>query len=364
MASNKNQHFVPRCHLRPFTKGEEGASICVFNLDRQQFFVNASVKHQCSRDYFYGKSDALERAIRFIEDSYSGVVRSVRLPRHAMTESEKLVLRRFWLLQYMRTEAASRRSVEIATESDRVAGVEALSFRYDVQQAVQLAMRTYADTMDCIDDLKVCLIRNRTSVPFITSDDPAVLANRLYLEDKRIAGRSFGLQSAGLLAILPLTPRILCLAYDGEVYSVRHERGWAEIRNDADAKAFNHQQFLNCSASIFLHDYSAAEKIRSAFATAQARRLPARHAVHIAVFDQAVGDYSRYRVVPPDEAKTHNDALIHSEALYPTPTVWPSLLRWRRGGSVYTNGTGIKYVRKMYALTLPSHREFWREVAK
>lgn len=34
MASNKNQHFVPRCHLRPFTRDTEGKVINLFNLDR------------------------------------------------------------------------------------------------------------------------------------------------------------------------------------------------------------------------------------------------------------------------------------------------------------------------------------------
>ncbi len=249
----------------------------------------------------------------------------------------------------------------MAIESDRVAGIEAFSFRFDVQRSVQFAMRTYADNMDAINDLKVCLIRNRTSVPFVTSDDPAVLTNRWYLEDRRIIGRSFGLQASGLLAILPLTPRILCLAYDGDVYNVQHQSGWAGIRNEADARALNQHQFLNCFANIFLHDPAFVEEIQSSFVAINARRPAVRHAVHIAVLDRTEGDYSRYRVVSPEEARSHHDFLIHSEVLFPTPIVWPSILRWRRGGSVYTNGTGIKYVRKFYALTLQSHREFWQE---
>ena len=209
MASNKNQHFVPRCHLRPFTKDEADAAICVFNIDRQKFIVNAPVKNQCSGDYFYGKNDSLERAIQLVESAYGKVIRELRMPRYILTEDAKTVLRRFWLLQYMRTEAASRRTVEMAIESDRVAGIEAFSFRFDVQRAVQFAMLTYAKTMDVIDDLKICLIRNRTSVPFVTSDDPAVLTNRWYLEDRRIRGRSFGWQASGLLAILPLVIKLL-----------------------------------------------------------------------------------------------------------------------------------------------------------
>lgn len=48
MAANKNQHFVPRCYLRPFTMDEGDAAIHVFNLDRRKLIPNAPVKNQCS----------------------------------------------------------------------------------------------------------------------------------------------------------------------------------------------------------------------------------------------------------------------------------------------------------------------------
>lgn len=362
MATNKNQHFVPRCHLQPFTLNEGDAAINVFNLDHARFFPNAPVKNQCSGDYFYGKDELLETAIRKVEGAYGGVVREVRKPGQALLEEHRTILRRFWLLQYLRTEAASRRSVEMASDLDAVAGIEALSFKFDIRQAVQLAMRTYAESMIAIDDLKVCLIRNRTRVPFVTSDDPAVLTNRWYIEDPRISGRSFGLQASGLLALLPLTPRILCLAYDGDVYSVAHERGWADVRRDHDVRFLNQHQILNCFANLYLHDLAYADGLEAQVEAAKSRRLKTRHAVHIAVKDRVEGDFSRYRVVSPAEAQASGEsALLHSETLHSKPTGWPAILRWRSPGAVYTNGTGIKYVRRAYAAEIQSHRDFWRE---
>lgn len=365
MTTNKNQHFVPRCHLRPFTLDEGDAAINVFNLDRKRFIPNAPVKSQCSGDYFYGKDERLESAIRYVESAYAAALRDVRAPQATINEGHKTVLRRFWLLQFMRTEAASRRSMEMAVDFAVIAGVEAMSFKFDIKNAVQLAMRTYADTMDAVDDLKVCLIRNRTEVPFITSDDPAVLTNRWYLEDKRIIGRSFGVQSSGLLALLPLTPRLLFVAYDGDVYSVSHERGFADVRRAEDVRAFNQHQILNCFANLYLHDLAHSDGLQSLAQAVMPHRLPSRHAIHIAVEDKTEGDYTRYRVVTPAEAHASGEnALLHSETLHSRPTVWPSVLRWRSPGSVYTNGTGIKYVRKEYAATIQSHRAFWREAAR
>lgn len=54
MASNKNQHFVPRCHLKPFTLDSTKKNINLFNIDREQILENVPIKNQCSSDYFYG----------------------------------------------------------------------------------------------------------------------------------------------------------------------------------------------------------------------------------------------------------------------------------------------------------------------
>jgi hypothetical protein len=41
MPAQKNQHFVPKCLLKPFTLNGDGKAINVFNLARQQAIQNA-----------------------------------------------------------------------------------------------------------------------------------------------------------------------------------------------------------------------------------------------------------------------------------------------------------------------------------
>src|SRR3546814_61237 len=106
MADNKNQHFVPRVHLRPFTVNGEGLAINLFNLDRMKAIPNAPVRNQCSGDYFYGQNKLLENAINFIEDPYGPIVRHLS-DGGAVGSAVKVVLKRFIYLQYLRTEAAS-----------------------------------------------------------------------------------------------------------------------------------------------------------------------------------------------------------------------------------------------------------------
>ena len=114
MASNKNQHFVPRCHLRPFTLEAEDAAISLFNLDRKKLILNAPVKNQCSKDYFYGKDEQLEKAIQLIESGYGKALRDLIQNSRPLTEGNKTVFKIFWLFQHLRTEAAATRAVQMA----------------------------------------------------------------------------------------------------------------------------------------------------------------------------------------------------------------------------------------------------------
>ena len=346
MATNKNQHFVPRCYLRAFTLDAADAAISLYNIDRKRLIHLAPVKNQCSGDYFYGQDPVLEEAIRSVETAYASTLRNILSPGYVLLDGHRVTLRRFWLLQHFRTEQASRRSMEMAHATEAVAGIENSSFRLQIREAVQMAMRIFAESMHIVDDLKVCLIRNRTKIPLVTSDDPAVLANRWQQQTHRTRGHSFGLHSAGALFLLPLSPEILCLGYDGDVYSLPHAGGWVETRKESDIHALNEHQFLNCRANIFVRDTTHSSIVHESFARAESRRPARRHLIYYAVLDRTEGEHSRYRVVDPEVAKEHQEAIIHSQVVHPIPSAWPHLVAWRPGGSVFTNGTGLGYVRR------------------
>lgn len=360
MATNKNQHFVPRCYLKPFTNNGESRAINLFNLDQQRAILGAPVKNQCSGDYFYGQDDLLETAIRAVEGGYASALARIHSPRYALADSDKAVLRTFMLFQHLRTEAASRRSVEMFAEMEHSIGSPIPGLKPSIKAAVQIAMKVFAEEMRLFDDLKVCLVRNKTKMPFVTSGDPAVVTNRWHKEDPRVRHKSPGLMACGTTIFLPLSPRILCIAYDGDVYSVPHERGWTEVRNESDVKAVNEQQFLNAFANIYFRDWKEHEWILNSYQAIQIRRLSYRHHVRYAVLDGSDGTHKRYRVVERFDAVTHGEALVHTETLSPAPSRWPTQLRWRTKGSVFTNGTGAGYIRAAQT-PFRSAGGYWRE---
>jgi hypothetical protein len=348
MAINKNQHFVPRCYLKAFTDNGTNRSINVFNLERLRAIPSAPVKNQCSGSYFYGQDDNLEAGIRLIEQSYAAVVSRIHGVRYRLTDSDKNDLRVFMLFQHLRTEAASRRSVEMFAEMENSIGTPWPELKPSIKEAVQIAMRAFADAMHLFDDLKLCLIKNKTTRPFLTSDDPAVVTNRWHKEDLRVKHESPGLQSSGIAVFLPLSPRVMCVAYDGDVYSIPHDGGWAEIKNASDVEAFNEQQFLNAFANIYFHDWSEHEWAKSTYLAVKSGRLQSRHRINYAVLDGNDGLHKRYRVVESFDAEEHTEALIHTQSLLPTPSRWPTPLKWRKKGCVYDSGTGMGYVRAAF----------------
>ncbi|QJA25445.1 DUF4238 domain-containing protein [Vreelandella piezotolerans] len=346
MATNKNQHFVPRCYLKPFSNNGEGKAIRVFNLDREQIIENAAVKHQCSGSYFYGENERLETAIQSIEQKYAGALLRVRSPSYNdFLVKDELILKRFWLLQYLRTEAASKRAVEMSNDLVKLAGA-GYDFNLEIRDAVQMAMHAFANEMRVIDDLKVCLIKNATSFPFVTSDDPAVFNNKWFKSDRRHLGSGFGLRSSGVLAFLPLCENTMFIAYDSDVYSIPKNSGIIKIKREEDVYALNQLQFLNSRANVFPGQRYSRKLLCDAYRSCEENRLNVRHAFHYAVFDGVEKGQKRYRVVGEHEHEGHQEILVHSQNLFPSPKSWPILLQWRKKGFGMTNGTGVGCIRR------------------
>src|ERR1039458_6999558 len=110
MPDKKNQHFVPRCHFKPFTLNEEGKAINLYTSVQRLLIPKAPVKNQCARDYFYGTDGQLETALGQVEDGYANAVR--RAVAHEETEADLDLLRFFSYLQLRRTESAMTRIKE------------------------------------------------------------------------------------------------------------------------------------------------------------------------------------------------------------------------------------------------------------
>lgn len=313
MATNKNQHFVPRCYLKSFTKSGEKLAINILNLDRKIVIPAAPVKNQCSRDYFYGQDPKLETAIQSIESGYAASIARIHAPSYQLTDDDRYMLRTFMHFQHLRTEAASRRYVEMYAAMGDTIGESLTDFKLSIKEAVQIAMQAFSQEMHILGDLKVCLLRNRTSLPFITSDDPVVIANRWYKEEPRARFKSPGLLSSGTSMFLPLSTRVMCIAYDGDIYSIPHQNGWTDVKREQDVNAFNELQFLNACTNVYFRDWCDRDWVHGSFLSVQDRRLDRHHQITYSVLDGETEGHMRFRVVDSKNAEPHQEAIIHTQ---------------------------------------------------
>jgi hypothetical protein len=109
MPALKNQHFVPKCLLRPFTIAGNDRAINLYNIRHKRPIPKAPIKGQCARDYLYGKDGKIEQMLSGVEGRYSVIMRRI-IDGEKESESDLENLRFVTYLQFRRTEMAVQRS--------------------------------------------------------------------------------------------------------------------------------------------------------------------------------------------------------------------------------------------------------------
>jgi hypothetical protein len=356
MADNKNQHYVPRIHLKPFTLNMEGNAISLYSSARKLVIHNAPVKNQCSRDYYYGRDLGLEKKLAELEGCYGDAVRKVVDAGRQRPTVPKAWLRTFWAMQWARTLSAAEDARQMA---------QGMVDEFDLPSEfavppepgwVMVPLRAFPEVCAGIEDLSCVILRNYTSAPFITSDNPAVMTNKFHLFDRRVGIHTSGLNSAGLLLFLPLTPTHLAVFYDRDLYSIDQQNGWCDLRTEADVMAVNQHQVLNCAANVYFSRDLPWSWIPAMFDELQSERAKPRWQNTFAVLHSDKDGVETYRVIANANVREHRRAVIMTRSIAPEPTRWPGFLRWRARGWAFDSGTAMGIVRRRLVRANPLQR--------
>lgn len=357
MAEHKLQHYVPRCHFKPFSLKGEGKAIHLYNIGLRKFIKGAPVKGQCARNYIYGEDLKLERTLQDIEGKYSRLIADFigdRAP--ALTEEDKSFLRRFSYLQFSRTQMAVSRREQSMSQMHQVTfqGREHLAEKIDLSERTLMreSMATFSETVHLVDDLKVVIFINETSNQVCTSDDPAILTNRYYL--KRRNRSDFGIGSSGVMIFLPLTPHHVLMCYDGNVYTLPNKRGdYIYLQEENDIDAINELQFLKASSNIYFSDWDGRESIAAKFESNRDFRPKTWHKLTVLVPDQVTSSFESFRLATEEEIKTSKRRVLHGSSVFPSPRTWISRIQYRDPVRVYSNGSALGHVRRREWLKHP-----------
>jgi hypothetical protein len=347
MGAYRSQHFVPRSYLKHFSVSENPKSVGLYNIDRDIYVDQAPIKSQCAKPFLYGK-DKLEKILAEVEGKYDQWIgRGVLAAPAMLIDDLDQFVRFFTLLQYLRTEYALMRIraqinlldqlAKIPTDSEfsleRIDTSDTALARDGVQMALSV--------QDVVSDLAMVFVRNISSRPFVTCDDPVVFSNRVYIQ--RLRATNFGFGSSGVLFYLPLSPSVAAMLYDRDAYAVpKDSRLWVTLDRNNDAAAFNDLVFLKARENIYFRDRSHFDEQR--FHHLKDRRLEEWQAGSVLVPVEETSTGTTYKEV--DEVPESGNYIIATSSRFPTPERWPSIVRMKGPVIAYTNGSAAGHVRR------------------
>ncbi|WP_309623298.1 DUF4238 domain-containing protein [Novosphingobium sp.] len=352
MGINKNQHFVPKVYLRPFGNASQKA-INLYNFGLDFCVEGASIKNQCSRNYFYGNDPKFEDFIQYFEGRYGELI--TRLRRGLIGKNDISALFNFFVLQHLRTPhmLSQRLDVFDAFRNTVIGGRPLHETRadaqipFDMQREMQEQIYIAAKASNLLHDLRPVLLINRTNIPFITSDNPACVTNRLYTQ--RFRDETSGLIQSGAAIVLPISPDMAFLAYDEDVFHSVGSQIYLEVQNERDIDRLNELQAQVATESLYFSDRKHKLYVEQLARRCVDMRRESWAFIWTGIKIGEDDVYEQYRTAIQDDAES-TETRITSVSMYnPAPSSWPTFLKFKMRPKGHTTGSAIGYVRAKHA---------------
>lgn len=256
MPDNKRQHYVPKYALKYFASDDAQRQISLINIGRRKIIHHASLREQCYRDYLYGSILDLEQALSKMEGLFASITKEMVLS-DAIDARQGYHIALMVALQKARTLRAEQ-ELDWAAEKlvktmmyNRVDETTLREVKIGINGGLNMNIGQALRMSPLLLDMKQFLVRNRTTVPFIISDNPVVLTN--WFCRARIRNRwSAGMAISGLQMLMPLSPKHALLLHDSNVYTTQSMNNTLDIRRASIASALNELQWLNAYKNVYL----------------------------------------------------------------------------------------------------------------
>jgi len=269
MAEKKKQHYVPRFYLKLFSCGDKKA-INIYNISNQKIILGGNLKNQCYEPYFYGQNLNVENAFSDMESIASRIIDQIISSNSAPKQDtpEYCDILAYMLFQLARTKYTAEAENEltdtvvksIMEDAGTITREELDQVKIESENPTALPLITMAQSIPIAMDLMCKVLVNKTSLNFITSDNPVVLYNRA-CEQSQVFSHT-GLASKGLKIIFPISPKHILLFYDEKIYKVgARKQRFADVIIDNDVRQFNDLQWLNALENIYFNDPSLRPEI-------------------------------------------------------------------------------------------------------
>jgi len=299
MPEYKSHHYVPQMYMRLFSRPRENR-IGVYVIENGRFIPNAPIRGQACRDYFYGKDPRTEKAFGEIEGQaakvFADAVEHNRLPAPESQEHEWLI---FYLgIQHSRTVGAAAQHNEgsekvakamLRRKAELEGNTQILEYLDKVRitrtNAVSEIVGYATIGANLLADLTFVLLHNDSDMPFIASDTPVVLHNRLY-EGQHISVTGYA--NVGLQLFLPLGPHLMLFGFDPAAYRVEtNAMGHIRIADGAQIRLINDLQWEAAHAVLLVATNTSLQELEASAAIWSSRRQAERTVFREEIVEQS-----------------------------------------------------------------------------
>ncbi len=265
MPDNKRQHYVPKFLLRQFSCDVNKKQINIINIGRRKIIQNASLGEQCYRDYFYGKTTEIEKSLASLEGVFSKVVKDI-LSTGAYDHRQEFHMTLMISLQKNRTLRAEEELNAMVDKLVKLAMHGKISeeilrgVRINFEKAITHQIGRALTLSPMLLDLKQFIIENRTSIPFVLSDNPVIVTN--LFGRTRFRGRALdGMSKSGLQMLMPLSPKYAILLHDGNVYTTQADDNIIKVSREKIIDNINELQWVNAYKNVYFSPEFGNQKI-------------------------------------------------------------------------------------------------------
>lgn len=262
MQVTKNQHYIPRFYMKPFSiiKNEgtkkEKVLISFYQFKDNLFRQNVPTTSICSEEYFYDQDGKIENNLAKKECKWGYIITKINCGEQ-LTKEEINSVKEFAVYQIIRTKATLLHNQSMATSMltgilyeqndgvDRSTVEEVVKDNVKEKITPEYNLNLINDILPSITDLEMRVLKNKTNTSFIISDVPVIVINPL-----RIHGA--GLSDIGIIIFFPISQQNLILLYDRKFYGNINE----EIADSDIVNSFNKYQYISADERVLAMDSS------------------------------------------------------------------------------------------------------------
>lgn len=272
MPGNKNHHYVPQALLKNFSVGGERKQIALYNHTTDLFVAQASIKHQASKDYLYGKDGGVESALSVLEGEGAKIINTMRetFVPPSVNDNAYRVFKRYMLTQMYRTLRAGRemeeglnRAFQAMWQFDPEYKEKYADLRIKHEYAEVEMLGRAQEYVPLLDFLDCKLLVNLSELPFIISDNPVVTYNRMMQLKNNYVGAT-AIPVKGLQIFFPVFDRMMVCLYDPKMYQYNGKDEFRIITESVDdVHQLNALQYLTSESQLFFNEMVPEEYIRA-----------------------------------------------------------------------------------------------------